>query len=81
MRKVTINVGDKVAYRVGFLRNIGMAHSPMAHMRGTVTALEPFSGNKLATVEWDSLEDGLPKMVLDQNLCRVGSLAFTSEDA
>jgi hypothetical protein len=81
MRHITIDVGDRVGYRVAFLRSIGMTHSPMAHARGTVTALERFGGAQLASVEWAAPHQDMPPRVLDQNLARVGSLAFTSEDA
>ncbi|KKM65241.1 hypothetical protein LCGC14_1493270 [marine sediment metagenome] len=78
-RKTIITVGDQVGYRVNFLRSIGMAHSNMAHARGVVKSLTPFGPNKLAIVKWGMPD--LPQRILDQNLARVGSLAFTSEDA
>jgi hypothetical protein len=36
-KKFSVAVGDKVAYSVQFLRNIGMSHSDMSHARGVVT--------------------------------------------
>lgn len=78
-RKVVVKVGDRVGYRVAFLRSIGMAHSAMAHARGVITELTPFGSGQLAAIAWESGD--WPAKALDQNLARVGSLAFTSEDA
>jgi hypothetical protein len=77
--RVEIKVGDRVGYRVAFLRSIGMSHSAMARAKGSVIALESLGAAQVAVVEWDTPD--MPARVLDQNLARIGSLACTSEDA
>jgi hypothetical protein len=78
--KTTIKVGDRVGYRVRFLRSIGATRGDMAQAKGTVTSLEPFGSGMLAVIAWESPYQDMPERVLDQNLARVGSLAYTSED-
>jgi hypothetical protein len=68
----TLDIGDKVAYSVDFLRNIGQSHSAMARGRGTVidrTALT--SDFILITIDWNGAK--LPPKVNEQNLAKVGS--------
>jgi len=80
MRKTTINVGDRVAYRVAFLRQIGATTGDIPFMRGTVERMGGTLGSRqLAVVQWDG-DDGTKNVPCDV-LARVGSLAFTSEDA
>lgn len=79
-RKVSIKVGDRVGYRVAFLRSIGMAHSDMSRGRGKVTKIDSWGKTtQIATVAWEKGAD-LPEQINVQNLAKVGSLAFTSED-
>lgn len=79
-RRVTIQVGDRVCYRVAFLRSIGCTIGEMPRARGTVTAMRPFGGegNHLCSITWESGD--WPARVLCQNLAKVGSLAATGED-
>lgn len=80
-RKVTINVGDTVCYRIAFLRDICMLHTDMSHARGTVTEIKRIGSKssplELARVEWDC---DMPIRVNVQNLALRGTLAATSED-
>lgn len=73
-----IQVGDRVAYRVRWLRSVGLCHSDAARARGVVTEMKPLGRSLiLARVNWDS---DMPERVNVENLARVGSVAFTSED-
>ena len=67
-----LNLGDKVAYSVQFLKSIGMSHSDMAHARGVVTDLTPLGrdGTILARIEWQGAD--MPGRVNTANLARVG---------
>jgi hypothetical protein len=70
MAKFSVNVGDKVAYSVQFLKSIGMSHSDMARARGTVTELSKLgSETTLARIDWNC---DMPERVNAQNLARVG---------
>ena len=63
-------VGDKVAYSVQFLRNIGMSHSDMARGRGIVQDVKTHcAGFTLVSIQWDR---DLPETVRDCNLAKVG---------
>lgn len=64
--------GDKVAYSVQFLRNIGMSHSDMARGRGEITDITTHGDSfTLATIKWGKNAD-LPEHVLVHNLAKVG---------
>lgn len=64
-------VGDRTAYAVQFLRNIGMSHSEMAHARGTITGFVPLgTDTTLAEIEWDRGQ--FPGRVNVANLAKVG---------
>lgn len=79
-RRTNVKVGDVVGYRVAWLRSIGAEHSELSHERGTVIELRPLSRaseKAVAVVEW---KGGGRQTVLADNLAKVGSLAFTSED-
>lgn len=66
-----INVGDKVAYSVQFLKSIGMSHSEMARARGVVTALKALSRETtLAVIDWDC---EMPVRVNTKNLAIKGA--------
>lgn len=67
-----IQIGSRVAYSVQFLKSIGCSHDPMAHARGLVTEIKPFSGGKmnLACITWDKGE--FPALVNVKNLAIVG---------
>ena len=76
---MTIKIGDRVGYRVRFLRSIGECHGEMAHARGVVTELERYTGGlTLASITWD--QGDWPDRANVKNLARVGTMAFTSED-
>lgn len=69
--KFRVAVGDKVAYSVQFLRSIGMAHSDMAHARGTVVEVSKLGESlELARIDWHGAD--MPERVNVQNLARVG---------
>ena len=68
-----LQIGERVAYSVQFLRSIGMSHSDMAHGRGTVTEIKELSpGCVLARVAWEQSAD-LPERVNVANLAKVGA--------
>lgn len=72
MKRFSVNVGDRVAYSVQFLRSIGMSHSDMSRGRGTVTAVDTIGGSlELARIDWGGAE--LPERVNVQNLAKVGA--------
>jgi hypothetical protein len=75
-----IEVGDRVGYRVRWLRSTGMEHSDLARARGVVTAIRERGPNgwRLATIDWN--DEDIPAKVLVANLAKPGTLAFTSED-
>lgn len=71
MAKFTVAVGDKVAYSVQFLRNIGMSHTDMARARGEILAVKSYgAGFELADIRWDR---DMPERVNVQNLAKVGA--------
>jgi hypothetical protein len=77
--KSKVEVGDRVGYRVRFLRSCGMCHSDMARARGIVTEIKALSPQcKLARIDWQGHD--MPERVNVANLAVCGSLAFTSED-
>jgi hypothetical protein len=69
-KKFSVEVGDKVAYSVQFLRSIGMSHSDMAHARGTVSSVMPLGSIQLASIDWGGAD--MPGRVNVQNLAKVG---------
>lgn len=69
-----LKVGDRVAFSVAFLRNTGQVTGGTAAQRGTIKSMEPLGQRALCTVEWES---GSESRVLDSNLAKVGSLAFS----
>ena len=75
MPKFSVQIGDKVAYSVQFLKSIGASHSDMAHARGIVTAVKtfgnPVSGLTLATIDWQGAD--MPEKVAVPNLAKVGA--------
>ena len=72
MKKSSLKVGDKIAYSVQFLRNIGASHSDMARGRGEITELKSYGENfTLAGIKWDKGAN-LPDKVNVGNLARVG---------
>ena len=71
MAKFSVNIGDKVAYSVQFLRAIGMSHSNMARARGIVREVTPLeSETLLARIDWQGAD--MPERVNVQNLAKVG---------
>ncbi len=65
-----IQVGDKVAYSVQWLRSVGLSHSEEARARGIVTALVPLGNIELAEVDWQGAD--CPNKVNVKNLAKVG---------
>ena len=72
-KKFTVNVGDRVAYSVQFLKSIGESHGEMARARGVVKDTKTFGGGSitLAYIEWDEGFD-MPEKVAVHNLAKVG---------
>lgn len=69
--KPKLEVGNKVAYSVQFLRSIGMSHSDMAHARGTVKEVKAYSASLvLASIDWHGAD--MPEKVNTANLALVG---------
>ena len=67
-----VDVGDKVAYSVQFLKSIGASNSDMARARGTVKELQKVGERLvLAHIEW-TVEPDMPTKVNVQNLAKVG---------
>lgn len=71
-KKFSVNVGDRVAYSVQFLRSIGCTTGDMPQARGVVTELKPLGGSTtLAAIAWDSGD--FPSRVNVANLAKVGA--------
>jgi hypothetical protein len=64
-----LEIGDKVAYSVQWLKSTGQEHTEIAHDRGVVKNITKFGDNNLIEVDWagDS-----PRKVLECNLAKVG---------
>jgi hypothetical protein len=65
-RTRTFAVGDRVRYTAAFLRSTGMYTGAIPQARGTITALEPFGGAVLATIDWCDAD--VPPRVITANL-------------
>lgn len=65
-----MNIGDKVAYSVDFLRSIGVFTGDMPAARGVIENITELGQTKLATIKWDSEE--IPPKVNVKNLAKVG---------
>jgi hypothetical protein len=70
MAKFNVEVGDRVAYSVQWLRSVGMRQSPLAHARGVVVELEPLGSSTLARIDWNDTD--VPARVNVANLAKVG---------
>jgi len=71
-KKFEVSIGDRVAYSVQFLRSTGLAHSPAAHAKGTVTSVKRYGSNfTLAEITWENGAD-MPERVAVFNLAKVG---------
>lgn len=70
-RRKALAVGDTVAFKADFVRNVIGLAGEFSRVKGTITALTP-PGRPytLATVKWDNPE--CPKKVNVKNLCRRG---------
>lgn len=65
-----IQVGDKVAYSVQFLRSTGQIAGDAGHARGIVESLDTFGqGFTLARIKWNC---DMPERVNVKNLAIVG---------
>lgn len=74
-KKHNFKVGDKVAYSVQFLKNIGSSHSELARMRGEIIEFKEF-GITLAKIKWTvgkGLEGDGSGLVNVGNLAKVGT--------
>jgi hypothetical protein len=69
--KFIVEVGDKVAYSVQFLRSIGCQTGDIPRARGVVKEVVKFGDNQLATIEWDL--PYIPPKVVAFNLAKVGA--------
>lgn len=65
-----MNVGDRVAFSVQFLRSIDSEHSHLAVMRGTITRLTSLGSTQLADIAWDGCD---PSRANVANLAIVGA--------
>ena len=74
-KKVTLVIGDKVAFSAAFLRSTGQFTGKVPKMRGTITAMTPMSGRALCAIAWDN---GQETRALDSNLARVGSAEMSA---
>jgi len=68
-----MQVGDKVAYKAAWLKSVG-ADYELAQARGTVVGLKQLGKRTLVEVDWKN--DDIPSLILNVNLCKVGSAAF-----
>lgn len=68
-----LNIGERIAYSVQFLKSIGESHSEMARARGKIIEIKEFSGGKMkiAQIEWEGAAI-MPKSVNIANLAKVG---------
>ncbi len=69
-RSKQIQVGDRVAYSVQWLRSIGCYSGDLPQARGVVTGIQQRGGLELATVDWGT--EDIPARVLISNLAIVG---------
>lgn len=75
--KGKINIGDKVAYNVSFLKSCGMTTGEIPRARGIVTDIHIFGGDRhLVTSEWGNPD--IPKKVLSSNLTLVSRIGIDS---
>lgn len=70
MAKSNLQVGDKVAYSVQWLKSVGLSHSETARDRGIITEIKKFGTLELATIKWDG---DSPEKVAVPNLAKVGA--------
>ena len=76
VKKFTVEIGDKIAYSVQFLKSIGMSHTDMGRARGIVTEVATIGKGCsliLARIDWQGGD--MPERVNVQNLAKVGSNA------
>lgn len=70
MRKLTIDVGDTVRYKAGFLRSVGIFTGDMPRACGVVTSIDRLgstvSSLELATMNWGRWD--MPERVNVANL-------------
>lgn len=66
-------IGDKVAYKASWIRNT-QCHD-LASARGEVTEIQKLGERSLITVDWGT--NDVPPRVIDANLCKVTSAAFS----
>jgi hypothetical protein len=64
-----LQIGDKVAYSVQFLRSIGCFYGDMPAAQGTIIELRSWGETTLARIDWNI---DCPKLVNVVNLTRVG---------
>lgn len=71
-KSFSLDIGDKIAYSVQFLRSIGESHGPMARGRGIVIDRNAVTSDfVLITIDWNGAS--FPAKVNEQNLAKVGS--------
>jgi len=66
-----IEMNDRVAYSVNFLRSVGCYSGAMANGRGKVVGFEPLGETMLAQIQWDPQYQNLPDRVNVHNLAHV----------
>jgi hypothetical protein len=68
-QRVSVKVGDTVAYSKKFLQSVCQLTGPMPYARGQVVAMVPLRQTMLAKIEWEN--DDLPDKVNTANLSLV----------
>ncbi len=67
----TLQIGDKVAYSVQWLKSVGQPHSDLARARGVITGIQTVGTSlKLALINWQ--DEDIPAKVNVANLAHVG---------
>ena len=62
-----ITIGARVKYSRAFLRSTGMFSGPVPFAKGTVTAIQSYTGDcpDVATVQWDNINSQLQRILVN----------------
>jgi len=67
---MALQVGDRVGYKAAWLKSVGMFTGPVAHAKGTITAIQVYSKQlSVATVDWND-----PEVPVKVNTCNLAKL-------
>jgi len=71
---MSLQVGDRVAYSVQWLKSTGQCHTDIAHAKGRITSFEDLGRGtiRLAVIEWEGDTSAFPAKVNVANLAKVG---------